>query len=71
MSAHGVTLAMRAVKAPPTSWVHQHPKPVAVRRRGELIGYRQPDNMTPYVNPAKDRSLPGKDRIRARRAARR
>jgi hypothetical protein len=68
--AHGITLAMRWIKLPPTRWVHRHPAPIAVRRDGVIVAYRKSPGMTSHVNPAKDRTLPGKARRRARKAAR-
>ncbi len=71
MSAHGITLAMRWIKPPAPRWVHRHPKAREVRVGDTVVGYRKPAGMTSYVNPDKDRSLPGKARRRARKAARR
>jgi len=62
--AHGITLAMRAIDAPGIRYIHEHPAAVKTKR-----GYMKPEGMTSHVNPAKDRSLAGKARIRARKAA--
>lgn len=70
MSGHGVTLALRWIQPPPPQWVHRHPAPVRVEIGGQVY-FRKPAGMTSYVNPGKDRSLPGKSRRRARREARR
>lgn len=68
--ATGLSLVLRWLQPPPTRWVHRHPPAKVMRSSsGEVIGYRRPANMTPYRGPSRDRSLPGKARIRARRAA--
>lgn len=60
---HGVTLEMREVKQSAPSWIHQHD-----RGEGSL---GSPPPAVPHVNGKRDRSLAGKARIRARKAARR
>lgn len=63
--AHGITLKLRQITAPEPQHLHTHA--AAVKVAGGF--YRKPPGLTPYVNPAKDRSFPGKARRRARQAA--
>ena len=67
--AHGITLKMRAIKRPETRYLFINP-PLVKLSDGRRFGQQRHDG-PPYRNPAKDRSLPGKARLRARRAARR
>lgn len=70
--AHGKTLDLRAIKPARPQFVHEHPEPVKVKR-GKLLFWRKPGGMVAYVatESTRDRSLRGKARIRARKAARR
>ena len=65
--AHGITLALRRIKRPAPTYLFQNP--ALVKAKGG--GWAQPRSTRSYVNPEKDRRLAGKDRIRARKAARR
>jgi hypothetical protein len=61
--AHGITLKMRKVRRPA-------PEILAVSTKWDEKGRRRSGDGTTYVNPHKDRTLAGKARRRARRAAR-
>jgi hypothetical protein len=63
--AHGKTLVMREIARPEPQHIIEHPKPVKVK--GGL--FAKPRGMQTYVNADKDRTLPGKARRRARKAA--
>lgn len=62
--AHGITLKMRKARGPRAEILH-------VSATWDEKGRRRRGEGTTYVNPHKDRTLAGKVRIRARRAARR
>jgi len=64
--AHGKTLELREIVRPAPESVIQHPEPV--KGRGGL--FTKPRGMETYANEAKDRTLRGKARRRARKAAR-
>ena len=60
--AHGIRLELRGIKAPAPEFVSQH----------RVVGHGPfaSRSVLTYVNPNKDRSLNGKARRRARKAAR-
>ena len=62
--ASGITLQMRYMKRPEPEVLH-------VAATYDAKGRRTRGDGSTYVNPERDRSLPGKVRRRARKAARR
>lgn len=68
--AHGISLKQRSIRPSPPEFVHRHPAAVKVAGAGDGILWRKPAGMTSYRGPSRDRSLPGKARRRARKAAR-
>lgn len=66
--AHGISLNQRSIRPAPPEFVH--PAAVKVAGAGDSIMWRKPAGMTSYRGPSRDRSLPGKARRRARKAAR-
>jgi len=70
--AHGKTLAMRAITRPEPTYVKQY----LVEEREVRVGLRKTMRLykvghwTPHTEGSRDRTLPGKARIRARRSAR-
>lgn len=60
---HGITRALRHIVLPPVEYIHRH------RVVGQGVFARVVP--TTYVNPERDRSLRGKARRNARKAARR
>lgn len=65
--AHGITLDMRAVKKPESPYIAIHVASPVKGRRGVS---RVVAGFVAHTNPAKDRTLTGKARRRARKAAR-
>jgi hypothetical protein len=66
--AHGITLKMRKIRRPAPDYVVRH-EAAQVKQNGRLT-FRRVGKWEARVNEEKDRSLPGKARRRARRAAR-
>lgn len=76
--AHGISLTMRYAKGPSVAFIHRHPAAVKIGASSHLahglagrVFYRKPAGMTAFVGASRDRSLPGKARRRARKAANR
>lgn len=65
--AHGKSLALREIRVPEPEFVHQHAP--AIKSVGGR--YVKPRGLGSHVAPDRDRSLPGKARRLARKAARR
>lgn len=65
--AHGVTLQMRAIKHPAPTYLVRYEAELDKNKVGMLV---RVGAWEPYRNPERDRSLPGKARIRARKAGR-